>query len=92
MNQKITGGTIIEDNVQIGARVVTVNDKAMTWRNSPVLVAPIFREQCRVGSGATILAGIEIGAAAFVGAGSTVTKPVPPDVIAWGSRQEFKER
>lgn len=80
----LTGHVVIEDDVQIGARVVTVNDNELRWRKNPKLVAPIFRKGCRVGSGVTILSGIEIGQNALVGAGAVVTRNVPPNVVAYG--------
>ena len=81
----ITGATLIEDGVQIGARVATVNDKDMAWRDSPALIPPKFRANCRVGSGVVVLSGVEIGEGAFVGAGAVVTKDIPPNVVAWGT-------
>lgn len=80
----LTGGCVVEDGVQIGARVVTINDKEMRWRSSPVLAAQIFRRNCKIGSGVTLMAGVEIGESTFVGAGSLVTKSLPPGVLAFG--------
>lgn len=80
----LTGTTIIEDRVQIGAGVVTVDDNALDWPTK-VLRASIFREGCRVGSGCTILGGIEIGRNSLVGAGSLVTRSIPENVVAFGS-------
>lgn len=80
----LTGTTTIEDRVQIGAGVITVDDNVLEWPTK-VLRASVFREGCRVGSGCTILGGIEIGRNALVGAGSLVTRSIPPDVIAYGS-------
>jgi acetyltransferase-like isoleucine patch superfamily enzyme len=80
----LTGSVIVEDDVQIGARVVTVNDNELRWRNRPNLVAPIFRRGCRVGSGVTILSGVEIGKNTLVGAGAVVTRNLPPNVVAYG--------
>lgn len=80
----LTGGCIVEDDVQIGARVATVNDLKMEFRNNPVLKAPIFRKRCRVGSGCTVLGGIEIGERSFIGAHSLISKSVPPDAVAFG--------
>lgn len=80
----LTGGCLIEDEVQIGARVVTVNDNELIWRDNPVLIAPEFRKGCRVGSGVTILGGVEIGVNTLVGAGAVVTRSLPPNVVAYG--------
>lgn len=81
----ITGSCVIEDNVQIGARVVTINDNDMRWGERPPLCPPTFRRGCKVGSGVTVLSGVEIGEKTFVGAGSVVTKSLPPNVIAYGN-------
>lgn len=80
----LTGGCLIEDDVQIGARVATVNDNDFRWRSTPTLRAPIFRRGCKVGSGVTLLAGVEVGENSVVGAGALVTKSVPSGVVAFG--------
>lgn len=80
----LTGTTIIEDRVQIGAGVATVDDNALQWPTK-TLRASIFREGCRVGSGCTVLGGIEIGRNSLIGAGSLVTRSIPENVIAFGS-------
>lgn len=80
----ITGYCQIEDDVQIGARVVTINDREMRWGNSPTLVSQIMRKGCKIGSGVTLMAGVEIGEYTFVGAGSLVTRSFPPNVLAFG--------
>jgi len=87
----ICGRCLIEDEVVIGARVATVHDREMRWveklrtgvERDPV-VSPIFRRGCRVGSGSTILTGVEIGERSLVGAGSVVTRSLPANVIAYG--------
>jgi acetyltransferase-like isoleucine patch superfamily enzyme len=81
----ITGGTLIEDEVVIGAGVATVDDNAMEWPSPRELRGPIFRRGCKVGSGATILGGVEIGANTLIGAGSVVTRSMPEGVIAFGN-------
>lgn len=80
----ITGGCVIEDEVQIGARVVTINDREMMWGKQPKLLAPVFRKGCRVGSGVTVMSGVEIGINSLIGAGAVVTRDIPPNVIAYG--------
>jgi len=45
-----------------------------------------------VGSNSTLVAPIEIGAGAYLGAGSVITDPVPPNALALGrARQTVKE-
>lgn len=80
----ITGECLIEDDVQVGARVVTINDNQLKWGENPKLVAPILRKGCRIGSGVTLLSGVEIGTRTLVGAGSVVTKSLPANVVAYG--------
>jgi acetyltransferase-like isoleucine patch superfamily enzyme len=43
------------------------------------------RKGASIGSGATILAKVTIGENAIVGAGSVVTKDVPPNAIVAGN-------
>jgi acetyltransferase-like isoleucine patch superfamily enzyme len=87
-------GVTIEDNVFIGHGVAFINDsypRATTgdgtlqteadWKVEPVLV----RKGASVGSGSTILGNVTIGENAIVGAGSVVTKDVPPNTIVAGN-------
>lgn len=80
----LAGGSILEDHVQIGAGVVTVDDNTLTWPTTK-LEASVYRRGCRIGSGCTVLGGLEIGQNTLVGAGSLVTRSLPPDVVAYGS-------
>lgn len=81
----ITGGSVVEDDVFIGPGVVTTNDHAMGRhaRGEPLL-GPIFRRACRVGGGAVLVPGVEIGEEAFVAAGALVTKDVAPRDVVLG--------
>jgi dTDP-4-dehydrorhamnose 3,5-epimerase-like enzyme len=45
----------------------------------------MLRKGCSIGANATILPGIEIGAGAMIGAGTVVTRSVPPHAIAIGN-------
>jgi acetyltransferase-like isoleucine patch superfamily enzyme len=49
------------------------------------LHGPTIRRGAVIGINATILPGLEIGAGARVGAGSVVTRDVPPGVLVYGS-------
>jgi carbonic anhydrase/acetyltransferase-like protein (isoleucine patch superfamily) len=44
----------------------------------------VIGEDCWLGTGVIVLAGVHIGARTIVGAGSVVTKSLPPDVVAAG--------
>lgn len=90
----ICDGVTIEDQVFIGHGVVFVNDtypRATTpvgdlktegdWRVEPTVV----RVGASIGSGVTVLANVTIGERAIVGAGSVVTRNVPPDTVVAGN-------
>lgn len=83
----ITSRVVLEDRVYLGAGVVTINDKAMIWRDPhrPVeMCPPHFETGARVGSGAVIAAGVRIGARALIGSGAVVTHNIPPHALAYG--------
>jgi len=83
----ITAYSTLEDNVFIAPCVVTTNDNFMgrTERRHALMKGPTIRRGARVGGGAILCPGIEIGEEAFVGAGAVVTKNVPPRVVVVGS-------
>jgi acetyltransferase-like isoleucine patch superfamily enzyme len=94
----ICEGVFIEDNVFVGHGVTFINDiypRATTaggeiqteadWKVERTLI----KKGASIGSGSTILAGISIGENAIVGAGSVVTKDVPPKSIVAGNPAKF---
>jgi acetyltransferase-like isoleucine patch superfamily enzyme len=44
----------------------------------------VFRRACRVGGGAVLVPGVEIGEEAFVAAGAVVTRDVPARAVVMG--------
>jgi acetyltransferase-like isoleucine patch superfamily enzyme len=87
-------GVVIEDEVFIGHGVMFINDsypRATTlsgglqteadWKVEPTTV----KKGASIGSGATILSRTCVGENAIVGAGSVVTKDVPPNSIVAGN-------
>jgi len=83
----ITAYSTLEDHVFIAPCVVTTNDNFMgrTERRHELMKGPTIRRGARIGGGAVLCPGIEIGEEAFVGAGAVVTKNVPPRVIVVGN-------
>ena len=81
----VTGGTVVEDDVFLGPGVVTTNDDTM-GRHEPgqTLVGAMLRRACRVGGGAVLVPGVEIGEEAYVAAGAVVTRDVPARAVAMG--------
>jgi len=83
----ITAYSTLEDNVFIAPCVVTTNDNFMgrTEKRHELVRGPTIRRGARVGGGAVLCPGIEIGEEAFVGAGAVVTKPVEPRMLVVGN-------
>ena len=82
----VTAYSTLEDDVFIAPCVVTTNDNFMgrTEKRHELVKGPTIRRGARVGGGAVICPGIEIGEDAFVGAGAVVTKDVPARMVAMG--------
>jgi acetyltransferase-like isoleucine patch superfamily enzyme len=83
----VTAYSTLEEDVFIAPCVVTTNDNFMgrTERRKELMKGPTIRRGARVGGGAILLPGIEIGEEAFVGAGAVVTKDVPPGKVVVGN-------
>jgi acetyltransferase-like isoleucine patch superfamily enzyme len=86
-NAYITAYTTVEDHVFIAPCVVTTNDNFMgrTERRHRLVKGPTIRRGARIGGGAILCPGIEIGEDAFIGAGAVVVRDVPPRVVVVGS-------
>jgi len=67
--------------------VITTNDNFMgrTEKRHDQIKGPTIRRGARIGGGAVLLPGIEIGEEAFVGAGAVVIKDVPPRALVVGN-------
>ncbi len=83
----ITAYSTLEDSVFVAPCVVTTNDNFMgrTERRHELIKGPTIRRGARIGGGAILCPGVEVGEEAFVGAGAVVTKDVPPRVIVVGN-------
>ncbi|MEA2927581.1 MAG: UDP-2-acetamido-3-amino-2,3-dideoxy-glucuronate N-acetyltransferase [Hyphomicrobiales bacterium] len=84
----LTRGVIIEDEVFCGPRVVTMNDRTMSYRRSALTFeprAPRILRAARIGGGSILCPAITIGENAFVGAGAVVTRDVPDRAIVVGN-------
>jgi acetyltransferase-like isoleucine patch superfamily enzyme len=84
-NCYITGYATIEDDVFVAPGVVTTNDNTMArQRPEEGYVGPMLRRSCRIGAGAVLCPGIEIGEEAFVAAGAVVTSDVRAGAVVMG--------
>jgi acetyltransferase-like isoleucine patch superfamily enzyme len=83
----ITAYSTVEENVFVAPCVVTTNDNFMgrTEKRYELMRGPVIRRGARVGGGAILCPGVEIGEEAFVGAGAVVTKDVPPRSVVVGN-------
>lgn len=90
----ICEGVTIEDNVFVGHNVTFINDTYPRATNTNgglqteedwKVERTIVKTGASIGSGATILSKITIGENSIVGAGSLVTKNVPPNTIVAGN-------
>jgi len=97
----ICEGVVIEDNVFIGHGVMFINDsypRATTQDGELKTEADwkvertVIKQGASIGSGATILARVTVGENSIVGAGSVVTKNVPPDSIVAGNPARILRR
>ena len=98
----ICEGVTIEDEVMVAHGVMFINDR------NPAAVNPdgsikaetdwtcessVVKKRASIGSNATILCGVTIGEGALVGAGSVVTRDVPPfSIVAGNPAREIKNR
>ncbi|MFC4172891.1 WxcM-like domain-containing protein [Microvirga sp. GCM10011540] len=88
---QVWDGITIEDDVFIGPNATFTNDLFPRSKVYPETFAKtIVRQGASIGANATILAGIEIGTGAMVGAGSVVTRSVPPNAIVVGNPARIK--
>lgn len=79
-------GTRIGNNVFIGPNVTFTNDIFPRSKVYPDNFTGItVQDFASIGANATILPGVTIGESAMIGAGSVVTKDVPPKAVVVGN-------
>jgi len=83
----VTAYSTLEEDVFIAPCVVTTNDNFMgrTENRLALMKGPTIRHGARIGGGAILCPGVEVGAEAFVGAGAVVTKDVEPRALVVGN-------
>ncbi len=86
MHLAYLGDATIGEQANIGAGTITCNYDGK--RKHPTLI----KDGAFIGSNSTLVAPVEVGAGAYVAAGSVITKPVPEDSLAIArSHQLVKE-
>jgi len=90
----ICEGVAIEDNVFIGHGVTFINDSyprattpegELQTESDWHVETTVIKRGASIGSGATVLSKVVVGENSVVGAGSVVTRDVPPNVIVAGN-------
>lgn len=86
-NAYVTAYTTVEEDVFLAPCVVTTNDNLMgrTQERHALRRGPTIRRGARIGGGAVLLPGIDVGEEAFVGAGAVVTRDVPARAVVVGN-------
>lgn len=84
-------GVTVEDNVFIGPNVTFTNDLVPRSKVYPEKFAKtLIKKGASIGANSTIIAGNTIGEYALIGAGSVITKDVPPYTIWYGNPAQHK--
>jgi UDP-2-acetamido-3-amino-2,3-dideoxy-glucuronate N-acetyltransferase len=94
-NAYVTANMVLEDFVFVGPGVTSTNDARMLWRREGAgqhLHGPRLRWGCRIGGGAVLLPGVEIGRQAVVGAGAVVTRDVSALTVVVGNPARVVKR
>ena len=84
-NVYLTAFSVVEDDVFVGPCAMSTNDDTMARHGSDyALRGATLRRACRIGGGAVLTPGVEIGEEAFVAAGALVTRDVPARAVVMG--------
>jgi len=89
----VYNGVTIEDEVFVGPNAVFTNDfypraQNLDWKITPTLI----QKGASLGANCTVICGHTVGEYAMVGAGSVVTKDVPPYALMIGNPARFVGR
>lgn len=84
-------GIVLQNNVFVGPNVTFTNDFVPRSKQYPTsFLRTIVYEGASIGANSTLIGGIEIGAFAFIGAGSVVTKNVPSFTYWFGNPAKMR--
>jgi acetyltransferase-like isoleucine patch superfamily enzyme len=84
-NVSVYFGVRIEDEVFVGPHVCFTNDRNPRAVGEWSIVPTIVKRGASIGANSTIVCGVTIGEGALIGAGSVVTKDVPPREVWVGN-------
>jgi UDP-2-acetamido-3-amino-2,3-dideoxy-glucuronate N-acetyltransferase len=91
-NISVYEGVIVEDDVFLGPSCVFTNVKnpRSEFPVNKLYSKTIIKKGVTVGANATIVCGTTINEYAFVGAGSVVTKDIPPFALVYGNPAKIR--
>lgn len=85
--------TKINNDVFLAPGAITMNDPHPGCKFAKECMrGPVLEEGCRIGANATIMPFITVGERSLVGAGSVVTKNVPPYSVVYGNPAKVKKK
>ena len=88
---QLWNGLRVEDDVFIGPNATFTNDRFPRSKQYPdKFLTTTIEKKASIGANATIIPGVTIGRGAMVGAGSVVTRSVPPNAIVYGNPARIK--
>jgi UDP-2-acetamido-3-amino-2,3-dideoxy-glucuronate N-acetyltransferase len=88
---QVWDGMRIEDNVFIGSNATFTNDLAPRSKQYlPSVEKTILQKGASIGANSTILPGLTIGANSLIGAGSLISKNIPPHTVWYGNPAKHK--
>lgn len=83
---QVWDGVVLEDDVFVGPNATFTNDLMPRSRqHQHDVLRTVIEAGASLGANCTVLPGIRVGRQAMVGAGSVVTRPVPPHAIVAGN-------
>jgi acetyltransferase-like isoleucine patch superfamily enzyme len=89
-NVYIAQFTVLEDDVFLAPGVTVANDLHPGCPFSKECMrGPLIKRGAQIGVNATVLPFVTVGERAVIGAGSVVTKDVPPQTVAYGNPARF---
>ncbi|HHQ44633.1 MAG TPA: N-acetyltransferase [Candidatus Altiarchaeales archaeon] len=84
-------GVTIEDDVFIGPHVAFTNDfRPRAFTKNFKIIKTLVKKGASISANSTIVCGVEIGEYAMIGAGSVVTKNIPPNALAYGNPAKIR--
>lgn len=80
-------GIVMHGKTRLGQRVTIMQQVTLGGKNLGKNVAPVIGDDVRIGAGAKILGGVNIGKGAVIGANAVVTRDVPPYATVVGGNR-----